>query len=395
MDDGLPTIEADDFARRFSMRSGRLMWFLGAGASASAGIPTAWHMIWEFKQRLYVTQNRVPTASVSDLSNPAIRAQLQLHIDSAGNLPLADDPDEYSRLFEAVFPSEDDRRAYIDSKITGAQPSYGHVALATLMHAQFTRLVWTTNFDPLIADACARVFGGTGHLTTGSLDAPDLPLQAIQNDRWPVEVKLHGDFRSRRLKNTDDELREQDARLRATLVDCCRRFGLGVVGYSGRDDSVMDALAHALECDTPFPNGLFWFHRRGGRPMPRVVSLLQTAARSNVEAALVEVESFDELLRDLVRVVENVDSSELDNFARDRRRWTPSPQNRGKSGWPVIRMNAIEVVQRPTQCRRVECSVGGTKEVREAIESAGVDVLAIRSRAGVLAFGSDAARDPA
>jgi hypothetical protein len=52
----LPEIGADDFARRFSLRSSNLMWLLGAGTSASAGIPTAGDMIWEFKQTLFVTQ---------------------------------------------------------------------------------------------------------------------------------------------------------------------------------------------------------------------------------------------------------------------------------------------------------------------------------------------------
>jgi hypothetical protein len=50
-DSDLPGIAADDFARRFSMRGGLLMWLLGAGASASAGVPTARDMIWEFKQQ--------------------------------------------------------------------------------------------------------------------------------------------------------------------------------------------------------------------------------------------------------------------------------------------------------------------------------------------------------
>ena len=27
------------------------------------------------------------------------------------------------------------------------------------------RLVWTTNFDPLVADGCAKVYGGTGQFT--------------------------------------------------------------------------------------------------------------------------------------------------------------------------------------------------------------------------------------
>ncbi|HEV3114913.1 MAG TPA: hypothetical protein VGY99_30885 [Candidatus Binataceae bacterium] len=170
----LPEIRADDFARRFSLRSANLMWLLGAGASASAGIPTAGDMIWEFKQRLFISQRRTSPQVVADLSSPAIRARLQAHIDSSGNLPTPGAPDEYAALFEAVYPAEADRRTYVDAKIAGARPSYGHMALATLMRAQLTRLLWTTNFDPLVADACAKVYDGTGYLTTVALDAPDL-----------------------------------------------------------------------------------------------------------------------------------------------------------------------------------------------------------------------------
>src|SRR5205807_4725474 len=214
-------------------------------ASASAGIPTAWDMVWEFKQLLYVSQRRVVLQSVADLSNPAIRAQLQAHIDAAGTLPAAGSPDEYADLFEAVYPAELDRRTFLDAKVIGAKPSYGHLALAVLMRAQRCRLVWSTNFDPLVADACAKIFGTTGTLTSVALDAPDLARQVIAEGRWPVEVKLHGDFRSRRLKNTTDELRQQDARLRQLLVETCSRFGLVVAGYSGRDNSIVDALDEA------------------------------------------------------------------------------------------------------------------------------------------------------
>jgi hypothetical protein len=137
----------DDFTRRFALRAANLMWYLGAGASASAGIPTALDMVWEFKQLLFVSQRRVALQTVADLSNPAIRAQVQAHIDAAGTLPAADPPEEYARLFEAACPAESDRRAFLDAKLTCAKPSYGHRALAALMRAQRTLLVWTTNFD--------------------------------------------------------------------------------------------------------------------------------------------------------------------------------------------------------------------------------------------------------
>jgi hypothetical protein len=169
-----PTVAADDFARRFSMRTGGLMWLLGAGASAAAGIPTAWDMIWEFKQQLFVSQRRVSPKAVADLSNPAVRRSIQSFIDGLSRYPSTGAPDEYAALFEAAYPSENDRRTYIAAKLAGAKPSFGHIALASLMNAGWTRIVWTTNFDPLVADACAKAYDGTGHLTTTALDAPDL-----------------------------------------------------------------------------------------------------------------------------------------------------------------------------------------------------------------------------
>jgi hypothetical protein len=384
-------IPPDDFARRFSMRPGSLMWFLGAGASAAAGIPTAGDMIWEFKQKLFVSQRKSSPDMVADLSSAAVRHHLQSHIDSTNSLPPAGAPNEYSAMFEKVFPAEADRRAYLDAKLSGAKPSYGHMALAALMKADHTRVVWTTNFDPLVADACAKTFDGTGALTLVPLGVgPNIARKAMADGRWPVEVKLHGDFRWRQLKNTDDELRHQDSELRAVFVDSCRRSGLIVSGYSGRDDSVMDALEEAAKTPDAFPSGLFWLHRGDGAPYERVTSLLTLAQSNGIEVGLVRIESFDEGLRDLVRLVPKVDAKQLETFGKQREVKTPAPAIIGTASWPVIRLNALRLEQVPTVFRRVVCGVGGTREVREAVAAAGVDVLAARTKAGVLSFGSDA-----
>ncbi|MBI4538944.1 MAG: SIR2 family protein [Gemmatimonadetes bacterium] len=365
------------------------MWFLGAGASASAGIATAWDMIWEFKQRLFVSQRRVSPQAVADLSSPAVRAQLQAHIDSLEGLPAPGAADEYAALFEAVYPAEGDRRAYLDAKMAGAKPSYGHLALATLMRARLTRLVWTTNFDPLIADSCAKVYDSTGALTTVALDAPELAEQCIRDGRWPVEVKLHGDFRSRRLKNTSDELRDQDQRLRRLLVESSRRLGLVVVGYGGRDDSIMESLEQVLAEGESFPAGLFWLHRGEDPPLDRVQRFLLRAKQSGVETGLVPVENFDEIMRDVVRMIENLDTKELNIFAADRRRWSGAPRPSGKRGWPMVRLNGLPIIEMPTMCRRIVCDIGGYGEVRKTVDLAGVDVLVARTKLGVLAYGGD------
>jgi hypothetical protein len=387
----IPEIGADDFARRFSQRATNLMWLLGAGASAAAGVPTARDMVWEFKQRLFVSQRRVSAQAVADLSSLAVRRQLQAHIDASDGMPQEGAPDEYAALFEAVYPEEADRRAYIDAKLVAAKPSYGHLALAALMKAGLCRMVWTTNFDATVADACARVYGATGPLASVAFDRSDQAAELVSESRWPIELKLHGDFRSRRLKNTSDELRHQDARLRHLLVDSSRRQGLVVAGYSGRYDSVMDALEEVLDAEgDAFPAGLFWLHRGEDEPYERVGRFLSRAADAGVEALLVRVENFDEAMRDAVRLLDGLDEEALNDFASERRRWSGAPRPSGGRGFPVVRLNALQVVESPSVCRRVVCAIGGYREISEAAEKAGVDFLFARVRSGVLAFGADA-----
>ncbi len=152
----------------------------------------------------------------------------------------------------------------------------------------------------------------------------------------------------------------------------------------------MNTLHEVLKQPGAFPAGLFWLHHGEAPPLPRVAQLLAHAAGAAVEAALVVVENFDEALRDLIRLVKGVDTTVLDAFAVERRRWSSAPRPGGKRGWPVVRLNALPVVQTPSVCRRVVCQVGGYAEARDAIEQAGVDVLVARTKAGVLTFGADA-----
>lgn len=385
----VPEITADDFARRFSMRPGQLMWFLGAGVSASAGIPTASDMIWRFKRDLYVAQRRVSAQTVSDLADPAVQRQLDSHIATLDRLPPPGSPEEYSALFEAAYPAEKDRQTFIASMIAGAKLAYGHLALAAMLKARHSNLVWTTNFDHLLADASAKTFGTTRDLTVVGLETTGLAGQQIASQSWPIEVKIHGDFRSQHLKNTAAELRHQDAQLGAQLADNCGRFGMIVAGYSGRDQSVMSVFEGALAAVSPFPNGFFWLHRGADPPLPQVAELIARAADAGVEAAMVRIDSFDEIMSDLVRQIGTLDTAELDTLGATRSRVSAARAPAGTPGWPIIRLNAIEVTVRPTHCRKVVCTIGGFRDMREAVEAAGVDLVVSRTSRGVLGFGAD------
>ncbi|MCJ2022056.1 SIR2 family protein [Methylobacterium sp. E-065] len=364
------------------------MWLLGAGVSAAAGIPTAWDMIWRFKRELYVTQRKVSRQTLDDLAHVAVQALLDAFIAESETLPMPGAPEEYSALFEATYPQEQDRRTYIEDMVRNMKPTQGHLALAALMKAKHTNLVWTTNFDHLLADACARTYGTTAALSTASLDGSVLAGEFISEQQWPIEVKLHGDFRSRRLKNTGEELRHQDAKFRQQLIDACRRFGLIVAGYSGRDDSVMDALEAGLAEPGAYPGGLFWFHRGDNAPFSRVSRLLSRASALGVECGLIRIENFDEVMLDLLRLLPKVDTTHLRAEAQERRRFSFAPPPTGMRSYPLLRMNALPVTY-PTNCRKVVCQIGGVKKVRELVDAADSSLIVTRSKSGVLGFGSD------
>ena len=150
-------------------------------------------------------------------------------------------------------------------------------------------------------------------------------------------------------------------------------------------------LGDVLAQPDRFPAGLFWLIRHGEAVPGAVADLLRRCQASGVETGIVRIASFDEALRDLVRVGPPSDVTALEEYGKSRKRWSPAPTPSGKKGWPVLRFNALPLVEMPTVCRLVDCDIGNTREVRSAVVAAGVDVLAARAHAGVLAFGSDAA----
>lgn len=386
-----PTLSLGEFLRLYPLRAPQLMWFLGAGASAGAGIPTAWDMIWEFKRLIYCTENQVSLGRCSNLSDDRLRRRIQQYFDGfpPGSFPAEDDPREYEVYFQKAWPHESDRRTYIDSAIAQGGESFGQTCLAALLRCDSARIVWTTNFDHLLEDACARIFGTTRSLIHANLDNPQVALSAITQGRWPVLVKLHGDFRSDRLKNIKPELETQDAQLRRALVSSSLTHGLVVAGYSGRDPSVMAALTEALANGSGFPRGLFWLSRRGTTPLQSVITLITQANMKGVQAAVVEIENFDEIMADLINADPRIDN-DTKQIVLPKRSHLSQLSIPGCGGvFPVIRTNALALVSFPSTCRLIDCDVGGTKEVREALAAAKVEALAVRSKNGVLAFGKD------
>ena len=110
-----------DFIRLYPFRAPNIMWFLGAGASAAAGVPAAYDMIWQFKQKLYCSNQRIPVKACSDLGDSSLRSRLQRYFDGKGGFPTRNSDEEYAHYFEVAFPSESDRRRYIEEAYSSSE----------------------------------------------------------------------------------------------------------------------------------------------------------------------------------------------------------------------------------------------------------------------------------
>lgn len=169
--------------------------------------------------------------------------------------------------------------------------------------------VFTTNFDSLIETSTTL----TDQLlppnqrampTLAALDSADRASRCVAESDWPLIAKLHGDYTSTQIKNTNSELEHQDERMRAVLVEACKRFGLVVVGYSGRDTSVMEALESLLRHSNAYPSGLYWVCSSKSKLLPAVTQFLENAVLAGVDVNVVESKNFDELAGDLIKQVD-------------------------------------------------------------------------------------------
>jgi hypothetical protein len=120
--------------------------------------------------------------------------------------------------------------------------------------------------------------------------------------------------------------------------------------------------------------------------------LIEAAAAVGIDAAIIEAETFDELLGDVLRQTPNMPDELLKVAEHAAPRVGPAPIPDVGGAWPVIRTNALPVVEFPSTCRLVESTIGGIRELRAAVKAADAtgEVLVTRTRAGVLAFGADA-----
>ena len=206
----------------------------GSGVSRPARIPTGWEITLDLVKRLAAIQ-RQPC-------DPGPEAWYRNTYRKEPN---------YSELLDELTGTPTERQALLRGYIEptanerddGAKrPTAAHRAIAALVAEGTIRLILTTNFDRLIQTALEEA-----GVTPTVLSTPDQLQGArplIHDGCWVV--KLHGDYRDTRIRNTQAELNSYDPKFNDLLDHILDEFGLIVCGWSAVwDGALRDALYRA------------------------------------------------------------------------------------------------------------------------------------------------------
>ena len=211
------TVPASELIRLVSLTKGTFVAWIGAGVSLEAGVKAGGDICTEIKAHL------AGAAKAADTDAWA-RANLDW-----------DDPSRryskcISRLGNAAI-----RIQYFRQLIRNAEPSFSHHAIAMLMaRGYLQRTCLTTNFDKLLEMSFAQQ-------SISEYQAIRIEDEA---DYWASDdknyiVKLHGDYDTANILNTQDETIRIPDQLQAIGRQLLQRKGLFVLGSSGYEQSVI------------------------------------------------------------------------------------------------------------------------------------------------------------
>lgn len=282
-------LEFDAFLRSFGLsKSGKYAFLLGAGCSISSGLPSAQQCIWDWKKAIYVTRNKVKSP-IFDVRQESVQNIIQNWLDSTGEFPESGSETEYEIYVEKAYPIEADRKEYFAQLSRNAKPAIGYKLLIELFRYGKIASIWSTNFDGLVERAANKVDIPCINV---NINTSDLIYSQPYNEDL-LYVALHGDYKYTKLKNTSTELDTQVTIFEQSLSNHLSAHSLIVIGYSGRDKSLMTALKKAFS--QPGSGRLFWLGY-GGQIPESVKDLIIHCRNNNREAYFINSRGFDEVM---------------------------------------------------------------------------------------------------
>ncbi len=256
-----------------------IMFLLGAGCSISSGCMGASALVREFKIHLHCRDNNVRKEDIVDYYEEGFLKKL--------NIDYPDKDNNYSYYFEKCYPIAKDRNQFIKSNFMDKEPSLGYLCFANYIISNKIPYVLTTNFDNLIEKSIHQLDIHYDLVPTSDR------VQAYLNGTTNL-LKLHGDYNYDPIQNTEDELKQLHDNMVKSLNDI-KVNKIVVVGYSGYDESVMNALKDYIIQNSSIE--IFWcVINRNDVTSPKVLNLY------DYNFNLVEIEGFDQLFNDYYKI---------------------------------------------------------------------------------------------
>lgn len=259
----------NDLIKSLTDSHGQYAFLIGAGTSKPAGIDTAADLIQTWQHKAYDLKN-------TDKSFEKWVNNKEKEMEKNQN--------KYGFWFEQVFATKEQRREYIEKDIINdATPEFGHIVLASMMvdeHGKkYVPLTLTPNFDNLLYDAFYHFVENRPRLINHNALATGFSL----TDETPTIIKMHGDYLYQNVKNINTETNNLESDTENAIIQAIGEYGLVVVGYGGKDDSIMQPLINS----TRSGSGVFWCVREGDELSDYTRELLEqpNTFRVNIEGS--------------------------------------------------------------------------------------------------------------
>jgi len=232
----LQSIEVNEFVCRFrdliENSNAKFCFFLGAGCSATSGIPTVGTLvndIWLPKLRELKIKNQ------ENFDDWFKKRFPEYDKDNAAQY--------YGEMMESLFPTLKQRQQEIERLVEKGRPGFGYTVLAQLLSEKFREScnkILTTNFDDMVADA---LYLYTSKKPVVILHESLASFVKI-SDKRPLVIKMHGDSKFSP-QNTNEETSELPKELKEVLKKLFSETGLIFIGYGGNDPSIIKILNEA------------------------------------------------------------------------------------------------------------------------------------------------------
>jgi Tfp pilus assembly protein PilF len=255
---------------------------LGSGASRASGIPTGGELVETWLEELRLRHD--PHHASGTLEAWATANNLGIR-----DFDYAHKAEFYPQVFERRFRNDPEEGfAFLEAAMVGKEPSFGYSVLARILEETRHKVVITTNFDNLVADALS-IYTRSYPLVCGHESLAGFVRTHL---RRPLVAKIHRDLLFGPINDGHGTNHLADGWTKALTNQFSFHTPI-VLGYGGNDGSLMGLLENMEH--GAIPGGIFWCYRLAdGIPSERIRRLV-----SRHPGALIPVVGFDEFLLQL------------------------------------------------------------------------------------------------